>query len=78
MTMRKLLRKRNAFRQLLQNLETRPLCADGQTLSGGWLSQPLLVSLALPQAHLAVLVRRTPLDHGRQLTKYIERTTNSV
>jgi hypothetical protein len=40
MTMRKLLRKRNAFRQLLQNLETRPLCADGQPLSGGWLSQP--------------------------------------
>ena len=28
MTLRKLLRRRSAFRALLQNLETRPFCDD--------------------------------------------------
>jgi hypothetical protein len=40
MTMRKLLRRRNAVRELLQNLETRPFCEATPAPSGGWLSLP--------------------------------------
>jgi hypothetical protein len=41
MTVRKRLRRRNAIRALLQNLEIRPFCEDAEPVSsGGWLSQP--------------------------------------
>lgn len=41
MTVRKRLRRRNAIRALLQNLEIRPFCEDSEPVSsGGWLSQP--------------------------------------
>jgi hypothetical protein len=41
MTMRKRLRRRNALRALLQNLEMRPFCEDAAPVSsGGWLSHP--------------------------------------
>ncbi len=40
MTMRKLLRRRSALRELLQNLDTRPFCEDIPPSSGGWLNQP--------------------------------------
>jgi hypothetical protein len=40
MTTRKLQRRRNAIRSILQNLETRPFCEDHLPHSGGWLSQP--------------------------------------
>ena len=39
MTMRKLLRKRNALRRILQNLETRPVLQDTSPKSFGWLNQ---------------------------------------
>ena len=39
MTMRKLLRKRSAFRRILQNLETRPVLQDTPPKSVGWLNQ---------------------------------------
>jgi hypothetical protein len=40
MVMRKLLRRRSAFRAILQNLETRPFCEDLPQTSAGWLNQP--------------------------------------
>jgi len=39
MTMRKLLRKRSAFRRILQNLETRPVLQDTPPESFGWPNQ---------------------------------------
>jgi hypothetical protein len=39
MSMRKLLRKRNAVRRILQNLETRPVLQDTSPVSFGWLNQ---------------------------------------
>ena len=39
MTVRKLLRKRNAVRRILQNLETRPVMQDTSPMSFGWLNQ---------------------------------------
>jgi hypothetical protein len=40
MTTRRLQRRRNAIRTLLQNLDTRPFCEDTLPQSGGWLSHP--------------------------------------
>ena len=39
MTMRKLLRRRSAIRELLQNLETRPFSEDTPPSAGGWSNQ---------------------------------------
>ena len=39
MSTRKLLRKRNAVRRILQNLETRPVLYDTSPVSFGWLNQ---------------------------------------
>jgi hypothetical protein len=40
MTMRKLLRRRSAIRELLQNLDARPFREETQPASVGWLSRP--------------------------------------
>jgi hypothetical protein len=40
MTMRKLLRRRSAMRELLQNLDTRPYCEDLPPVPGGWAIRP--------------------------------------
>jgi hypothetical protein len=40
MTMRKLLRRRSAIRELLQNLETRTFREETPPAPGGWLNRP--------------------------------------
>ena len=48
MTMRKLLRRRSAIRELLQNLETRPFSEDTPPSAGGWLNQSRPASTVAP------------------------------
>lgn len=40
MTMRKLMRRRTVFRELLQNLEVRPFCEDAPLGPSAWMNQP--------------------------------------
>jgi hypothetical protein len=40
MKMRKLMRRRTIFRELLQNIDLRPFCEDAPHGPSAWLNQP--------------------------------------
>jgi hypothetical protein len=40
MTMRRLMRRRTVFRELLQSLDLRPFCEDATLGPSAWINQP--------------------------------------